>query len=134
MVLNFENIDIPLMGRVTSGVKGMNLDEKDKIIFADQVLESGALTVMTKNGYLKNVPIGEFEIMSRYRKGLRVYNTDSQGQIIFGKFGVVPPTLAVKTNGKLEKISSRQIPYDSRLGKGKQCVKNQIEAVYEFKV
>ena len=134
MVLNFENIDIPLMGRVTSGVKGMNLDENDKIIFADQVLESGALTVMTKNGYLKNVPIGEFEIMSRYRKGLRVYNTDSQGEIIFGKFGVVPPTLAVKTNGKLEKISSRQIPYDSRLGKGKQCVKNKIEAVYEFKV
>ena len=134
MVLNFENLDIPTTGRVSSGVKGINIDDDDEVVFADQVTESGALTVGTNKGYFKNVPIGEFEVMSRYRKGLRVYNISEYGKIVFGKFGVVPPTLAVKTENKLEKVSSRQISYDSRLGKGKQNIKSKILNVFEYLV
>ncbi len=132
MVLNYENLEIPLTGRVTSGVKGMNIDDNDEIVFADQVMESGALTVVTSKGFMKNVPIGEFEVMSRYRKGLRVVNVEQQGNVVYGKFGIVPPTLAVKTENKLEKVSSRQITYDSRLGKGKQNIKSKILDVFEY--
>ena len=84
MVLNFETLDVPSTGRVTAGVKGINLEPKDKVIYASQVLNSGALTVATKEGYFKNVPVGEFEIMSRYRKGLRVYNTEKFGEVMLG--------------------------------------------------
>lgn len=134
MVLNFENLDIPLMGRVTSGVKGMNIEDSDAVVFADQVMTSGALTVGTNKGYFKNVPIGEFEVMSRYRKGLRVYNVQEYGNIAFGKFGIVPPQVAVQTENGIEKVSPRQISYDSRLGKGKQNIKAKIKSMFEYLV
>lgn len=132
MVLNFENLEIPTTGRISAGVKGMNIDDDDEIVFVDQVMESGALTVGTKNGFFKNVPIGEFEVMSRYRKGLRVVNVENQGNVVYGKFGVVPPVVAVKTEDKLEKVSSRQIVYDSRLGKGKQNIKSKVVSMFTY--
>ena len=134
MVLNFENEEITATGRVTSGVKGINLDDGDQVVFATQVLESGALTVVTQKGYIKNVPIGEFEVMSRYRKGLRVYAVDQVGKVVYGKFGIVPPNLAILTDDKLSNVTPRQIAYDSRLGKGKQNLKDKVLEVYEYKV
>ncbi len=133
MVLNFETLDVPQTGRVTTGVKGINIDSDDKVIFASQVLNSGALTVGTQDGYFKNVPVGEFEIMSRYRKGSRVYNTEKFGKVIFGYFGMVPPNIALKSGSKLHKVSSRQISYDSRLGKGKQNIKEKIDAMFVYR-
>ena len=132
MVLNYETLDVPLTGRVTSGVKGINIEDKDKVVYATQVLSSGALTVATASGYFKNVPVGEFEVMSRYRKGLRVYNVDQVGKIMFGYFGIVPPNVAVKQDGKITKVSARQIAYDSRLGKGKQNIKGKIDLMCTF--
>lgn len=132
MVLNFETVDVPQTGRVTAGVKGMNIDDDDKIVFASQVLSSGALTVGSSNGYFKNVPVGEFEVMSRYRKGLRVYNTDQVGKIMLGYFGMVPPNIAIKSEGKVQKLSSRQISYDSRTGKGKQNIKQEIDGMFVY--
>lgn len=132
MVLNFESRDIQPTGRVTAGVMGMNIDFGDEVVYANQITESGAVTVATFKGYIKNVPIGEFEVMSRYRKGLRVYNTAEYGEIAFAKFSIVPPTLAVKLENRIEKVSSRQIAYDSRLGKGKQNIKTKISAIYEY--
>ncbi len=132
MVLNFESRDIQPTGRVTAGVMGMNIEFGDEVVYADQITESGAVTVATFKGYIKNVPIGEFEVMSRYRKGLRVYNTAEYGEIAFAKFSIVPPTLAVKLENRIEKVSSRQIAYDSRLGKGKQNIKTKISAIYEY--
>lgn len=134
MVLNFESTDIQTTGRVTAGVMGMNIDDGDEVVYADQITESGALTVATQKGFIKNVPVGEFEVMSRYRKGLRVFNIAEFGEVIFAKFSIVPPTLAVKLENRIEKVSARQIAYDSRLGKGKQNIKSKIFAIYEYNV
>ena len=95
-------------------------------------LLNGALTVATKEGYFKNVPVGEFEIMSRYRKGLRVYNTEKFGEVMLGHFGMVPPNIAVKVGTKLQKVSARQISYDNRLGKGKQNIKDKIDEMFVY--
>lgn len=134
MALNFENLDIPTTGRVSSGVKGMNIDDDDFVVFADQVQSVGAITVATENGYMKNIPIGEFEIMSRYRKGLRLFQVQTFGNIIFAKYGIAPPLLAIKTSDSVGKVLAKNIPYDSRLGKGKQTfVKAKIKAIYEYK-
>ena len=134
MALNFENLDIPTTGRVSSGVKGINIDDDDYVVFADQVQSVGAITVATENGFMKNIPIGEFEIMSRYRKGLRLYQVQTMGNIIFAKYGIAPPLLAIKTSDGVGKVLAKNIPYDSRLGKGKQTfVKAKIKSIYEYK-
>ena len=134
MALNFENLDIPTTGRVSSGVKGINIDDDDFVVFADQVQSVGAITVATENGFMKNIPIGEFEIMSRYRKGLRLFQVQTSGNVIFAKYGIAPPLLAIKTSDSVGKVLEKNIPYDSRLGKGKQTfVKAKIKAIYEYK-
>ncbi|MBQ3493841.1 MAG: DNA topoisomerase 4 subunit A [Clostridia bacterium] len=133
MTLNFENQEIPTTGRVSSGVKGINLDDGDVVVFADQVQTAGAITVGTKNGYFKNVPIGEFEIMARYRKGLKMVQLPTTGKIIFARYGIAPPLVAIKTSNSVGKVLAKNIPYDSRLGKGKQCfAKGGIEAMFEY--
>lgn len=121
--------DIEPTGRTTAGVKAMSLDG-DTLVFAGQVKKSGAITVLTDKGYIKNVSIGEYDISSRNRKGLRIAPV-STGNIAFVSFGVVPPDVAVYSNGKIELIKSKYIPYDNRAGKGKQLVKDEFKGAYQ---
>ena len=56
------------------------------------------------------------------------------GNIIFAKYGIAPPLLAVKTSDSVGKVLAKNIPYDSRLGKGKQTfVKAKIKSIHEYK-
>ena len=133
MSLNFENSEIPTTWRVSSGVKGINLDDDDYVVYANQVQSSGAITIGTKNGFFKNIPIGEFEIMARYRKGLKLVQTQTTGKVVFARYDIAPPLVAIKTSNSVGKVSPRNIPYDSRLGKGKQCfAKGGIEGMFEY--
>ena len=43
MCLNAKKDDIPLQGRVSGGVKGMNLKEGDEVIFASQIDGEGEI-------------------------------------------------------------------------------------------
>lgn len=121
--------DIEPTGRTTAGVKAMALDG-DLLVYAGQVKKSGAVTVLTDKGYIKNVSIGEYELSSRNRKGLRIAPVNT-GNVAFVSFGVVPPDVAVYANGKLEVIKSKFIPYDNRAGKGKQLIKDEFKGAFQ---
>ena len=110
--------DLEATGRTTAGVKAMGLDDGDKLVKVLPVKKSGAVTVLTNKGYAKNVSIGEYDIMARNRKGLRITGKDT-GCVAFASFGVVPPNIAVYQDGKIVLIKSKFIPYDNRAGKGK---------------
>ena len=121
--------DIEPTGRTTSGVKAMALDANDFVVSALPVKKSGAVTVLTKRGYVKNVSIGEYEISARNRKGLRITGKDT-GDVAFASFGVVPPNLAIYADSKIQVISSKYIPYDNRAGKGKQVLKDEFAKAF----
>ena len=122
MVLNFDS-DLPSTGRISGGIKGISLDDGDVCILASQVKRQGALTALTTKGYAKNVPVGEFEVSSRNRKGLKVFNPKDVGQIVAASFGMVPPSFIIKHEGAFMVLKSIYIPYDNRTGKGKQIYK-----------
>ncbi len=121
--------DLEPSGRVTAGVKAMALDDTS-IVNVLQVKKSGAVTVLTDKGYIKNVSIGEYELSSRNRKGLRITGANT-GNIAFTSFGVVPPDVAVYADGKVQVIKSKYIPYDNRAGKGKQIIKDEFKGAFE---
>lgn len=121
--------DLEPSGRMTSGVKAMALDGTS-IIKVLQVKKSGAVTVLTNKGYIKNVSIGEYELSARNRKGLRITGANT-GDVAFASFGVVPPDVAVYADGKIQVIKSKYIPYDNRAGKGKQLIKDDFKSVFE---
>ncbi len=121
--------DLEPTGRMTAGVKAMAIDDS-YLVFAGQVKKSGAITVLTNKGYIKNVSIGEYELSSRNRKGLRITGNGT-GEVAFVSFGVVPPDVAVCSGGKIEVVKSKYIPYDNRAGKGKQLVKDEFDSAFE---
>ena len=122
--------DTPTTGRTTAGVKAMALDGNDKIVAVNKVKKSGAVTVLTSRGYVKNVSIGEYETTARNRKGLRITGKDT-GNVKFISFGVVPPNIAIIQDGKVVLIKSKYIPYDNRAGKGKQILKDEFKNAFE---
>lgn len=73
MSLNFDKADIPTQGRISAGVKGINLDDDDSVIFAKQV-DFPYVVVVTDNGFIKKLSTTQFPLSQRYRKGLRYIN------------------------------------------------------------
>lgn len=129
MVLNFEKSDIPSQGRVSGGVKGINLDEADCVVYATQVDKAGNLTLISDKGVAKRVPIAEFGLSARYRKGLRGINLGLKGSLIYAEFDYDNPSVALQSE-KLSLLNS--VPVLSRLSDGKQISKDKLSGVWKY--
>ena len=132
MVLNFEKSDIPAQGRVSGGVRGMNLDETDSVVYATQINKSGNLTLVTSKGLAKRVPIAEFGLSARYRKGLRGIALSGKSEIVYGEFDYEIPTVALRANDKISLVTN--VPVQSRLGDGKQVVSGKIDGAWKYTI
>ena len=97
MVLKAETDDVPVQGRRSSGVKGIALNDGDVVLYASVFLEDagGELIVVSELGYGKRVIVGEFPLSKRYRKGVKVMDTDlSRGPIVFADIVRMPYLVA----------------------------------------
>lgn len=139
MILKAENTDIPLQGRISGGVKGVNLAAKDYCVGTMIVSEEGEVVVVTNKGYAKRMVISGIDKMARYRKGLKAitFNADNGNSIIFADYVKEPFDVVAKDNdGEIHYRATDNIPIENRLGKGK-CIdrmkKTQtIGEVYRF--
>ena len=114
MVLNAEVGDVPVQGRRSSGVKGIMLNPGDNVVFATTHNEEdgGELIVMTELGYGKRLLVGALPIGKRYRKGVKVMDTDlSRGPVIFSDMVFMPYLVGFfYDNEETEFQSSDMIP------------------------
>ena len=91
MVLNAETSDVPVQGRRSAGVKGIALNDGDEVVFATINDDSGELIIISELGYGKRVIVGEVGQSKRYRKGVKVMDTDlSRGPIVFADVVKMP--------------------------------------------
>lgn len=132
MVLNFEKTDIPVQGRVSGGVRAMNIDEDDEVVFATQINKAGNLTLITNGGIGKRVPIAEFGLSARYRKGLRGIALAAKSFVVYCEFDYDNPSVVVSSNEKLTLIN--KVPVCGRLADGKQIVSGKISGAWKFSV
>ena len=72
MVLNADKTDVPLQGRISGGVKGINLSDGDNVVYGGQITEDGEIVVLTNRGYTKRVIVSQIDVMARYRKGVKI--------------------------------------------------------------
>lgn len=78
----FSTNEIPSTGRITIGLKGINLKEDEvcgAIIINDKVKE---IVSVTKNGFIKKTPITDFSKGSRGNKGVIVHKLDEDDEVI----------------------------------------------------
>lgn len=71
MALNFSINDIPVSGRTSMGVKGINLNDGDEVIMSQLVDKGDIISIFTDNAYSKIFKVSELGESVRNRKGLK---------------------------------------------------------------
>ena len=123
--IRFSEQDVRPMGRVTHGVRGINLMEGDYLIGMCVQKEGADFLSITENGYGKRTKIEEYRVQTRGGKGITSYNiTEQTGKIAAVRMVVEGEDLLLVTGGgiimrtKIEEISKL-----SRKTKGVRVVK-----------
>ena len=123
MSLNFDKTDIPTQGRISGGVKGINLDDGDSVIFASQA-DFDHVVVVSQNGYIKKMSISQFPLSQRYRKGLKYINFAKNCQsVFFACGGDKSIKLAVDFGLKILPLDTQKLPDSERLTTGNEVIK-----------
>ena len=132
MSLAFSSDEVPLQGRISAGVKGINLDEAYKVVFAGQMDFDGIVAV-TDKGFIKKIKSSLFQIGSRYRKGLKYFTlTGDSKEVCFACGESGGATVAVDFGLKILALESKKIPYSDRLAPGNQIIKKQFFSINKY--
>ncbi len=125
LVLNTEKTDVPVQGRMSGGVKGINLNKGDSIKFVSQVDEEGEFVLVTDTGYYKKVVVSEIEPSARYRKGVKICELGRVNKIVYADYVKEPYDFAVIDNfGVAFSLNTEDVAIESRTTKGK-TLKNE---------
>ena len=80
MSIRFHESDVREMGRATTGVKGIELDQDDKVIGMVVIRRDATLLVVTEKGLGKRSELAEYRVQKRGGKGLiTLKRTDKTG-------------------------------------------------------
>jgi DNA gyrase subunit A len=119
----FSEQAVRAMGRDTSGVRGMNVSQKDNAVLAmDVARDDQELLVVTENGYGKRTPIPDYPVKGRGTMGVKTIT-------LTGKKGALAGALVVREhqelvfisqNGMVQRTSVRGI---NRYGRASQGVR-----------
>ncbi len=135
MSLKFDLQEVPIQGRISAGVKGINLDDGDEVLFAGQVGEKGNVIVIIDGGYMKKVSLEEFPIAQRYRKGLKYANFNSNSkEVIFAYASEEEFAVAVDFGLKILPMETKKLKYKDRLALGDEVIKRKFMGVYFVKI
>ena len=83
--IRFPESDARPMGRTSRGVRGMLLEENDRIIGMEVVSDatSATLVTVTENGYGKRTDLDEYRVQSRGGKGIiTIKTTERNGNVV----------------------------------------------------
>src|SRR6202167_4038898 len=143
--MRFDENDVRPMGRNATGVRGMNLEEKDYIVgmattikpeakavakegkdeiapeVADLIPEKGSLILsVTENGYGKRTPADEYRLTNRGGKGvINVKTTERNGKVV--AIALVDETsevMLISHYGKIIRMDSTTIRESGRNAQG----------------
>jgi DNA gyrase subunit A len=90
-VIRFSETELRPMGRVSQGVKGMRLENGDSLVGMgifkaskkNEGSDAGRLLIVTKNGYGKQTPVGEYRIQRRGGSGVKTAKINEKtGEIV----------------------------------------------------
>ena len=82
MSIRFNETDARPIGRVSQGVKGIEIEEGDYVIGMEVCVENACLLVATENGFGKRTELDEYKVQTRGGKGILTYRvTEKTGKI-----------------------------------------------------
>jgi len=127
MSICFSTDQIPATGRATGGVKGMQLELSDTVLWSGLVGGEGEMLVMSDRGYAKRVLMADFDPQNRNGKGLKAFtfnkNGSNGGNIAAVYYVREPVELQVtQKSGARTTLFTEDVLIEPRASKGKMYV------------
>jgi len=128
--VNFEKSEVAVQGRISSGVKGINIEEKDAVVFAGQNVSDDYL-IVTNNGFAKRLSSMQIPICARYRKGVKYINFENSGKFV--SYAGTGEKVVVDHGLKFAILEKKKLKVSSdRLSVGEEIVKKKFLGIYAF--
>ena len=117
--------DIRPIGRVSKGIKGINLDDNDYVVSGHIVPENTETFVsVSESGYIKQTKKAEFNIASRNTKGQRIQKLKDKQDAIIDCLPIVDQKeILVISSGAQLKIKLQDVPTLSKNTQGVKSIK-----------
>ena len=81
--IRFRETDVRVTGRVSMGVRGINLMEEDEVVGMQLTCQGDYLLIVSEKGLGKRTSVGEFTRQNRGGKGVKCYKiTEKTGNVI----------------------------------------------------
>jgi DNA gyrase subunit A len=113
------------MGRIATGVKGINLAEGDEVVSVDVVHEGSSVVVVTENGYGKRSEVDEYRLIKRGGKGVFAIKASERNGEVVGALQVTDEDelMMITNGGKIIRISMRDLRVIGRNTQGVRLFK-----------
>ena len=127
MCIRFGLDTVPVQGRISAGVRGMQVDEEDELIWCGQVGENDEMILFSERGYGKRILSCDFEKQNRNGKGVKSFyfnKSGSNGKYLAGLYlagkgpcrltihqAQSPDTALNKDEIRLQSKTDRGVPY-----------------------
>ena len=129
MAINIIKDDVAPVGRVSMGVKGMNLANGDYIVNAT-LATAIAYAIFTSNGYGKVIKQNEIPVSARARKGVKVINGKKLDIKTVGAY-ILDKNIkfvALSVDG-LKFVENKKLSLENKLGMGRSVLGNRTGGV-----
>ena len=123
-MVRFLEDEVRVMGRNTSGVKGIDLDGS-YVVGSESITSSDTILIVTENGYGKISSIDEYRLTHRGSKGVKAYNvTDKNGMMVSLKSVVTGDydMVIVTDSGIVIRMPLEQVPTLRRATQGVKLI------------
>lgn len=119
--LNAQRDDIPVQGRVSVGVKGIQLNSGDEVVGVELIDDEGEIVIGTTDGNFKRVISAFLEPSARYRKGVKVCELTNGEYISYLSYVKEPYDFAVELDdGSFVSINTEMVTIKARPKAGSQ--------------
>ena len=118
--IRFKETDVRVTGRVSMGVRGINLMEEDEVIGMQLTCQGDYLLIVSEKGLGKRTSVGEFTRQNRGGKGVKCYKiTEKTGNVIGVKaVNSDNEIMLITTEGIIIRLECRDISILGRIISG----------------
>lgn len=141
MSININLFEITTTGRISTGIKVINLLKDDTVIFASQINQEGEIIIFSDKGYAKRYLASDWKKQKRSTSGIKTFRFNknhSNGVQCIKAFYVKDPftILLFKKHGTITKFYTEDIPIDDFTTNGTMVamvlLDDEIEQVYRI--
>ena len=125
--IRFSEEDVRSMGRVSSGVKSINLDKngKDKVVDMTVIMPGYEILTISANGYGKRSDVEDYRLQSRAGKGIKagIFNEKTGPLVNLKQVKPEQDVMLISDNGTIIRTRAREISKISRDTQGVRIMK-----------